>query len=318
MSTVFLGKEEVDAYCKDIADRLQRLPDGFPDVLCPIGKSGDHLLRIISKHLPVAIQNSLRVVPVFYDKASGEATFKNFQDTNDIIAAKSVLVLDSSVHSGSSMLVAMRLAQSSGAKNLISYSLVLKKGSRFLPHYFGLVVDDHDRVLFLLNSIPNNRLFAGDNPPLGLFRRIEPHDSARQQQCLDTGVASLDKISWGDLYYEHRVNGYDVIVVEDGDQIAGFIKIKIKDGHTLFIDVVANDINYRGKGIGGALMRYAETMGRAHKLKCVELWAIENQVSFYEKYGFESLGETIDTGGDERYSIMRRPLLYHFSLADSL
>lgn len=316
MSTILLGKEEVDAYCKDITDRLRLLPNGFPSVLCPIGKSGDHLLRVIAKYLPDEVQNSLCVVPVFYDKETGTASLENPQDVNNLVKAESVLVLDSSVHSGNSMLTALRLIQSSGAKNLISYSLVIKQGSRFLPHYFGLVVTDHDRVLFLLDSIPNNRLYAGKYPPIGFFRRIEPIDSTRHQQCLDTGVASLDKISWGDLYYEHRVNGYDVIVVEDGDQIAGFIKIKIKNGHTLFIDVVANDINYRGKGIGGALMRYAETMGRAHKLNCVELWAIENQVSFYQKRKFEPLDETINAGGGERYTLMRRPLLYHFDLAD--
>lgn len=316
MSTILLGKEEVDAYCKDIADRLGKLPGGFPKVLCPIGKSGDHLLRIISNHLSADVRNSLTVVPIFYDKETSTASLKYPQDAIDLKEADSVLVLDSSVHSGSSMLTAVRLIQRAGAKNLISYSLVIKQGSHFLPHYFGLVVTDHDRVLFLLNSIPNNRLYAGEYPPVGMFRRIEPLDAARQQQCLDTGVPSLDKISWGDLYYEHRVNGYDVIVVEDCDQIAGFIKIKIKDGHTIFIDVVANDKKYRGKGIGGALMRYAETMGRANKLKCVELWSIEDQVPFYQKRKFISLSQTIDTGGGERYTLMRRPLLYHFDLAD--
>jgi len=272
----------------------------------------------MSRQLSVEVRDSLRIVPILYDKKSSTASFKNDLDKKVIAEAALVLVLDSSIHSGGSMLMSMRLIQSNGAKNPIAYSLVIKQSARFIPHYFGLVVGDHDRTIFLLDSIPNNRLFAGNEyQPVGIFRRIEDSDSNRQQQSLDIGVTSLDKISWGDLYYEHRVNGYDVIVVEDGDQLAGYIKIKIKCGHTLFIDVIANDISYRGKGIGGALMRYAENMGRALKLNCIELWSIEKQISFYrDKYQFDLLDETIDAGDNERYTLMRRPLLYHFDLAD--
>lgn len=317
MNTVFLGKEEVRAYCKDIADRLQRLSTGFPKIFCPIGESGRQLLLALIDELPDDVVNSVKSVPIHYDKSSCQATFKNPQEAADV-AGETVLVLDSSIHSGSSMLSAMRLVRDSGATNPIAYSLVVKKSSNFLPHYFALIVDDHDRAIFLLESIPNNRLFKGHHyPPIGFFRRIESSDATRQQQCLDTGVDSLDKISWGDLYYEHRVNGYDVIVAEDGENLAGFIKIKVKGGHTLFIDVVATDDKYRKKGIGGALMRYAENMGRVQKLKCVELWSIESQVSRYrDEYKFELLDETIDTGGGERYTLMRRRLLYHFDLAD--
>lgn len=318
MNTIFLGKEEVRAYCKDIADRLQLLTSGFPTVLCPIGDSGHHLMLAIAEQLPAELRDAIKVVPINYDKPTCKASFNTPQDASVIAEKRSVLVLDSSVHSGGSMLAAMRLVQNSGAQNPIAYSLVIKQSSNFLPHYFGLVVGDHDRTVFLLESIPNNRLFKGKNHlPIGFCRRIDSADALRQQQSLDVGLASLDKISWGDLYYEHCANGYDVIVVEDGNQLAGYIKLKIKDGHTLFIDVVANDLGYRKKGIGGALMRYAESMGRAQKLKYVELWAIENQVSHYQdEYKFVPLGETINAGGDESYTRMRRPLLYHFNLAD--
>lgn len=300
-----------------MVDRLRRLPSGFPSVICPIGESGRQLLLVMSIQMTEQA-DSVHIAPILYDKQSGKASLKNSLDADVIARAELVLVLDSSVHSGNCMLMAMRLVQNNNAKQLIAYSLVIKQSTRFMPHYFGLVVGDHDRTVFMLNSIPNNRLFAGYQP-LGIFRRIESSDSNREKQCLDIGVASLDKISWGDLYYEHRVNGYDVIVVEDGNKLAGFIKIKIKNGHTLFIDVVANDKSYRGKGVGGALMRYAENMGRSLKLSCIELWSIQDQVSFYQdKCQFNIVaGEPfIDAGGKEHYTLMRRPLLYHFNLID--
>lgn len=86
------------------------------------------------------------------------------------------------------MLSVMRFVRGLRPGRLLAYSLVMKRGSCFLPHYFGVVVDDHDRILFLLDAIPNNRLFAGTSPPIGLFRRIEKEDAARRQQYLDTGV----------------------------------------------------------------------------------------------------------------------------------
>lgn len=318
MNTIFLGNDEVDAYCKDLVGRLRELPSGFPDVICPIGESGRKLLIVMAKQMRDLVE-SIRIAPILYDKKSCLASLEDPSDASTLAEAKLTLVLDSSVHSGQSMLAAIRLVQDNGAKHPIAYSLVIKQSTRFMPHYFGLVVGDHDRTLFMLDSIPNNRLFAGNGyQPVGIFRRIESSD-ANRQQCLDIGVASLDKISWGDLYYEHRVNGYDVIVVEDGNQLAGYIKIKIKHGNTLFIDVIANDKSYRGKGVGGALMRYVENMGRSLKLGCIELWSIENQIPFYQdKCEFHVVKDerVIDAGGGERYTLMRRPLLYHFNLSD--
>lgn len=314
MRTLYLGREEVDAYARDFVARLEELANDFPVIWCPIGKSGDHLARLLAPLLSSENQEKIIVVPVSYDKTTRKAVLDEQNDAIDIANATTVLVLDSSVHSGGSMLSVMRLLAKIGKARLLSYTLVIKRGAKFLPHYFGVVVGDHDRVLFLLSAIPNNRLFAGKDLPVGFFRRIEADDAKRNQDSLDTGVSSLDKISWGDLYYDHRANGYDVIVVEDQDQIAGFVKLKIRDGRTLCIDVIANDKAYRGKGVGGALMRYAETIGRAHECRYVELWAIENQVEFYKKFKFTNTDDFIDTGGGEVYYLMKRPLLYLFDL----
>jgi GNAT superfamily N-acetyltransferase len=318
--THFLGGEEVAGYARDLAQRLVGLGDLFPTVWCPIGKSGDKLLRVLAKELSRLAPDraaSIRVVEFFYNKDEGTASIGKGATSSDLKDAV-VLVLDSSVHSGRSMLSVVRAAEQYDASRVFSYSLIVKRSSNFVPHYFGVVVGDHDRVLFQLDNIPNNRLFSGKDLPICVFRRIDSHDAARTSATLDTGVKSLDKISFGDLYYEHRVNGFDVVLAEDQGRIAGFLKIRASEQGALLIDVIANDKAYRGKGVGGALMRYAETMGRAGCCTHIELWAIENQVSFYEKFGFDKTNEVIDTGGGERYRLMRKRLLYHFDLNDLL
>jgi GNAT superfamily N-acetyltransferase len=311
--THFLGEEEVKGYVRDLAERLQALGADAPLVWCPIGNSGDKLLRVLGAalgELNPQLAAQVRVVELVFDKSS-----RTIQVGQDSAAAdlkgQRVLLIDSSVHTGSSMFAAARFAQSQGAVNVVAYTLVLKKSASFLPHLFGLVVGDHDRVLFQLDKLPNNRLFA-NRTPYGLFRRLVADDAARTQ-CLDTGVPSLDKISFGDLYYECAAKGYDVVIAEDGDAIAGFLKMKVDGGRRLFIDVIANDQKYRGKGLGGALMRYAETTGRASCCTHIDLWAIEDQVEFYQKLGYAHSGEVIDAGGGELYRKMSKPLIYSFT-----
>ena len=313
MITHFLGEEEVRGYVRDLAERLQALGADAPLVWCPIGNSGDKLVRALGDvlhKLNPKLANDVKVVDLVFDKSS--RTIQVGEDSNSAdLTAQRVLLIDSSVHTGSSMLAAYRFAQAQGALNVTAYTLVLKKSASFLPHLFGLVVGDHDRVLFQLDKLPNNRLFA-NRAPYGLFRRLVADDASRVE-CLDTGVASLDKISFGDLYYECAAKGYDVIIAEEGQAIAGFLKMKVDEGRRLFIDVIANDQKYRGKGLGGALMRYAETTGRASCCTHIDLWAIEDQVDFYTKLGYAPSNEVIDAGGGELYRKMSKPLIYAFT-----
>lgn len=333
MITHYLGDQEVTAYAKDFAGRLASLrPEIFPTVWSPIGKSGDKMLRVVAQELGKILSQQLRdnastaqelsklfssiqIVELFFNKERREISV-GARSTNDDLKCANVLVLDSSIHSGSSMLAAVRHAFKHGAASVISYTLTVKKSSSFLPHYFGVVVGDHDRVLFQLDGIPNNRLFTKKYNPIGCFRRITETDSDHPCAMLKVGVPSIDRISLGDLYYEHRANGYDVIVVEDQDKIAGYLKIKAHPKKQLQLDVVAADESYKGKGIGGALIRYAETMGRANCCTHIELWSIEDKIELYRRFGFQLTDEMINAGGGERYCLMKKRLLYHFDIND--
>jgi GNAT superfamily N-acetyltransferase len=316
--THFLGEEEVSGYAKDLAKRLVELGEEAPTVWCPLGNSGDHLARKIAKYIPSGpARATLSMVRLAHNKHDHVVTFLDvtLEEARSAIFGKYVLVLDSSVHSGSSMRAATEFAIANGAIGVLTYSLVVKRGAAFIPHLFGVVVGDHDRALFMLDSIPNNRLFNRNRRPIGLLRQLAEADCQRAPASLDCGVESIDKVTWGDLWYEHKVHGYQVYVIEDQGKLAAFVKLKVESSHKmLFVDIIAVDKQYQGKKLAGALMRWAETLGRATKSQTIELWSIAKMIGMYQGLGFELTGESLDLGGGEHYSKMRRRLLYHFDL----
>jgi GNAT superfamily N-acetyltransferase/pyrimidine operon attenuation protein/uracil phosphoribosyltransferase len=316
--THFLGEEEVSGYTKDLSIRLKELGSNEPSVWCTLGNSGDHLARKLARHIPGGFRRTrLRMVRLSYDKQNKNTSIlgSSTQEATAAIVGKYVLLLDSSVHSGSSMRAAMEFIMSAGAAGVLCYSLVVKRGAAFIPHLFGVIVGDHDRALFMLDTIPNNRLFNRKLLPVGMLRQLFEADCKRIPTSLDCGVKSIDTITWGDLWYEHKVHGYQVYVIEDAGNLAAFIKLKIDPiSRMLFVDIIAVDKKYQGKKLAGALMRWAETLGRATKSHTIELWSILGKISLYEGLGFDRTGETLDLGGGESYCRMQRKLLYHFDL----
>jgi len=128
LKTIYIGREEVVAYAKDLAARIEGLGTDAPTVWCPIGHSGDHLLREILPFLPDTVLDNVQTVPVTYNKTAGQASLEDPQDAV-VLADKPVLLLDSSVHSGGSMLECARLLGGYGAAKVLTYSLVVKRGS---------------------------------------------------------------------------------------------------------------------------------------------------------------------------------------------
>lgn len=120
-------------------------------------------------------------------------------------------------------------------------------------------------------------------------------------------------MTYGDLWYYMKTQGSLAYVYEVGERIVGFIHFKTLPGYKLFVDLVANHKDFRGKGIGAAMMRWAENYARTHELSYIELWSVDvpDRVNFYKNLGFQDLGETMNAGGTEIYRRMRRTLLYN-------
>lgn len=303
MITYFLGREQVDAYAVDLVNRLLALGEEFPTTWFLLGISGQNMAEVISRHIPDDVLAKLKVVRVACDRTQGEVEWQDPFD--DVDLDKPVLLLDSAIHSGHTMLKATRALADIGAKEILTYSLVIKAGSELVPNYFGVIIGDHDRAYFLLNSIPNNRLQK--TAPFGVLRVLQETDIGRTFPR--TGVPSMDKISFSDLMYEKTSRGSHVYVYEHGKQLCGYVSFERRGG-ILFIDGLGSDQDYRGRNIGGLLMRWAENWARSHKCDSIELWALEPRIPFYRHMHFVEDGRVMNLG-EEVYHLMRRRLLYN-------
>ncbi len=76
----------------------------------------------------------------------------------------------------------------------------------------------------------------------------------------------------------------------DDDQILGCCMLVPQDIHTVRLRQMAVVDDLQGKGIGRALMRFAENLARDHGFKTISMHARKNAIGFYEKMGYKSKG----------------------------
>lgn len=305
MITHFVGPAEVEGYALDLANRLVKLGSDFPQNWYLLGKSGEVFADAVIDKLPAEKISSLKLVRISANRETGRIRF-----LDSIVKTRAPsLLLDSAVHSGNSMLRAANALTIKGISDLITYTLVLKRGSVIIPNFFGILVEETDRCIFQLPEIPNNRLC--ETRPFGVLRTLTPDDTKRR--FFKTGESAIEETTFGSLLYE-KERGSNVFVYERKNEICGVLSFT-EQSRSLFIDLVATSRKYHGKGIGGALMRWAETWARSRRFEAVDLWAIQKRVSFYEKRKFKLIDRTINLDG-VKFSLMRRPLLYNTSLVD--
>ena len=277
MITHFLGADEVRAFARDLGNRLESLKSNYPTAWFALGKSGENFVEVLSEFIPTEFVDKVQVVRVSANRDTGDVKFR---DSLDGIAGPALLI-DSAVHSGKSMLAATKKIAGLNLPDVITYSLVLKRNSVLVPNYFGVVIDETDRCLFQLDSIPNNRLC--ERQPFGVLRRLDGGDTSLP--FIETGEPSIDETTFSSLLYELE-KGSHVYVCEHQNKIVGVLSFTEKS-KSIFIDLVANSASYRKKGVGAAMMRWAETWARSKKLDAVELWAIKSRVPFYQDRDFQ-------------------------------
>ena len=260
--------------------------------------------------LPAHLRERTAIEPISFSRTDRRVSLRNGEDLGEYAQYPSALIIDGAVHSGASMARAARDVAASGAPCVLSYSFVVKRTSVFIPNYFSILIEEHDRPYFQLDVIPNNLL--QEEAPFGILRRISADDVNRSQAFLRTGVASIDRVSLGDLWYSDRKDGARVFLYECDGAIASYISFLINDNNSLYIDLVAADSAFKGRGIGGVLMRWAGTYARSNCCSAIELNAHVDRVDFYRQYGFAVIpgAEEIDIGGGEKYILMRKPIIY--------
>ncbi|MBN1344844.1 MAG: GNAT family N-acetyltransferase [Phycisphaerae bacterium] len=322
MNTHYLGGEEVRAYSRDLVRRIRDLGNKMPRVWIPIGRSGREILK---KLLEVDPELDSRIVPVpaeFDRDHDHKATTARFEKgAKARITGKNVLVMDGAVHSGRAMLSVVRKASELGAAGVFSYTLVLKRSSVFVPSFWGVTIDDHDRAFFLLEELPNNRFTCAPSGPEYKPPQRTPNFHIRMLMKQDLelpkfkcGLKSLDRLTWSDYYYDMVNSDRDfwIYLLEVGTRIAGYVSFSLRDGGWLSVESVAVRRVDRGKGYASALMRWAETNARQFGCEESRLWAIEREVHKYEHLGWKKVQHEeplcLDDG---RYHRMCKRILYH-------
>lgn len=315
MRTYLFSDEDVRRYARDLATRLIDLGDDFPALWFPLGESGDKIAEVLYELVePEARKQTISIEPIYYSRSDKAVLLRDGGRLSNYGQYRSVLVLDGAVHSGTSMLQAVQRITNNGAQEVLSYSFVVKRTSIFIPNYFGILVDEHDRPYFQLDVIPNNIL--QDEAPFGFLRRVCAEDANRTVPFLKTGVSSIDRTSFGDLWYADQTEGSHVFVYECRDCIAGFVSFRIEET-VMYIELIATDEKFRGKNIGGLLMRWAGTYARSCCCTGISLRSHVERISFYERYGFTQAGRADPivigkdlSGNPEAYILMRKPIIY--------
>lgn len=309
MHTYLLSDETIRRYGEDLFVRLSSLDSNLrPKLWISLGLSGDKLASFFAKNCtdPEVLPSAL--IRAAYDRNTKSIFWRDGSAPPTCLAGIPVFVIDAAVHSGASMKCLVDALTLLGADIVFSYSLVVKRTADFIPNYFGVLIDEHDRAFFQLERFPNNRLRA--QVPIGHLRSLISEDLHRIPCSLDLDLPSLARITYSDLWYDVKTKNSKVYVYEVSGKIVAFVHIKLS-GQTIGIDAIACDRSVEGKRIGSVLMRWVETFARSSRCISVELWAIEKRVSWYEGHGYLNLNLGLDLGDGEKYIKMSKPVLYN-------
>ena len=89
---------------------------------------------------------------------------------------------------------------------------------------------------------------------------------------------------------EKERNNMHMAAYED-DQMLGCCMLVEEDPQTVRLRQMAVVDDVQGKGIGRALMQFAENLARDRGYKRITMHARKNAVGFYEKMGYKKFGE---------------------------
>lgn len=321
MVTYFIGRDEVSAYMRDFLTRLQRF-NPVPTLWCPITRSGSELLNqliTLAEELFPQMIDSVSVLPIAIDEETDKIRFVGDSPSTDI-AGRSVLLFDGAIHSGRIMTQAVTEVLRHGASDVCSFSLVVKRGSVFIPTLWSVMIDDTDRAFFLLNEIPNNRLDVGvhSSPtpkkiPLPVYIRLLSDDHLQKPPVI-SGVASLDRVTWDDRRFDMLAGDHRcTYVLQRRDDILGYITMHVVEPRCLVLDEVVVGKKHLGQNLGGVLMRFADSLARKFDCQLVRLHSIESKVEFYKHFGYRSVANNPIPLGQEKYWLMERPVLHNQS-----
>ncbi len=326
-----LDYDTIDAYLSDFTRqrffRAREQCGNLPVVICYIGNSGRELLQRVGS-IDWDVLDSAGILRADYERSNRKTSFYGFvpadngkdslippERLSECVAGAHILVLDSLVYSGETLQAVMQALEKAGAGAVTSYGLAVRSTSMVIPNYFGFMIGHDDRALFLLREMPNNRIM-----PHGCLRLLGEEDLTRPP--VESGVESMDRETWCDKYYSMQANRFNqTFIYECANKILAYVTLTNKHDGRLFLDAIAVDAASKGKKLGGHLLRWAETFGMHHGCKNIDMWAIDNQIEWYKRYGYSLCPERKlslpDGDGVETYRKMTKKIIVNrFGISD--
>ncbi len=126
--------------------------------------------------------------------------------------------------------------------------------------------------------------------------KIIDHGSDDYQQMLKLREEILRKplgLTFSKEELDKEKNNLLIAAYED-DQMLGCGMLVEENSETVRMRQMAVPDNYQGKGIGRALMQFAENLARDRGYKKITMHARKNAVGFYEKMGYKRIGNEFE------------------------
>ena len=99
-----------------------------------------------------------------------------------------------------------------------------------------------------------------------------------------------------------------VMASNEAGEIIGVGRIHLNDDGSARIRYMATHEDWRGQGIGTAIVRHLERLAFAMGARRIIINARENAFEFYEKLGYEIFADSSTMIGTIRHKLMRRDL----------
>ena len=141
-------------------------------------------------------------------------------------------------------------------------------------------------------------------------RKAIPEDSERLQNCMESAYSEYEKRMGGvrlppmDVDYSLEIKNYPTWVVEsDGSVLGGLIMVF--EGDQASIANIAVDPSFQGQGIGGGLMKFAESKAKENGYSELHLAThvlLHESISLYQHLGW------VETSRDETKVFMRKDI----------
>ena len=308
-----VGQDQLARYARDLVESFESAktkPGGnLPTVWVTVGQSGHDLGTQLHAALSAwderpAWVNDLQFVPIERDDQAGRHEFVDPADAATV-AGRSVLLIDTVINTGATLLDALALLQRVPVRPLAItlYTVAARIGAKVVPNYFAIPAGPSDRVFLPWQPKRRNNRLASP----GIFRILLEDDLTRPNLEVGHNADFITRRTWRDRWYDaHTSQGHSVLLCEIDGAIAAFISFRV-DGHELEVDEIATAVGHERKGLAGALLRYAETTARSTRCRELSLWAHERDdlVAWYSDYGYRLTSERIACGADGAFVHMR-------------